>query len=237
MHRRVLTLLIIIALLSSLAYAVANSGYFRIRDVKVAGNKEVPTAEIIKLCGVKVGDLIFRVDKKDIIARLKSNSYIKSVNVNVKMPDELILRVYERVPVGLVPYYGSYLKIDDDGIVLEEGKAKGSNLPVLYGVELGQWSLGHRLKPKDEDLFKQALMVLKAINDTHMNGVIEGVEINGSELIMKALPDIKVKVGQAGDFEYKLNFLKLILKDIKDKGYSSGTVDLSVANPTFSPSS
>jgi len=80
-------------------------------------------------------------------------------------------------------------------------------------------------------------MVLKAINDTHMNGVIEGVEINGSELIMKALPDIKVKVGQAGDFEYKLNFLKLILKDIKDKGYSSGTVDLSVANPTFSPSS
>ncbi|SHE38545.1 Cell division protein FtsQ [Caldanaerobius fijiensis DSM 17918] len=235
MQKKILKIVFVIILLSVSVYIILGSDYFKIKEIRVEGNKRVPTGEIIKLSGVKVGDLIFQVDKKDIIRRLKSIRYVKNAVVKLKMPDKMILHIVERIPVGLVPYYGSFLKIDDEGVVLEVTKNNDNKLPVLYGVKLKETSLEQKVKPENSVIFKQALQVLKSLDEMHMTNLINEVEINGSTIVMKARPDIEVKVGQADDLYYKLNFLKVILNDLQNKGYKSGTIDLSVKNPTFTP--
>lgn len=235
MQKKILKIVFVIILLSVSVYIILGSDYFKIKEIRLEGNKRVPTGEIIKLSGVKVGDLIFQVDKKDIIKRLKSIRYVKNAVVKLEMPDKMILYIVERIPVGLVPYYDSFLKIDDEGVVLEITKNSDNNLPVLYGVKLKKTSLEQKVKPENSVIFKQALQVLKSLNEMHMTNLINEVEINGSTIVMKARPDIKVKVGQADDLYYKLNFLKVILSDLQNKGYKSGTIDLSVKNPTFTP--
>lgn len=235
MSKRIFKIIFAILLISAMVYAVLNSDYFKIKKITVKGNSRISTEEITRLSGLKVGDLIFRVDKKGIVERLKSNRYVKNVVVKIRMPDSVTLLIEERVPVGVIPYYGSFLQVDNEGVVLEMIDYNAGNLPVLYGVKLKEVSLGQKIKPQNSVAFKQALQVLKALDDMHMTDLIGEVEINGSNITMKARPNIDVKVGQADDFYYKLSFLKVILNDLHNKGYKSGTIDLSVKNPTFTP--
>ena len=47
------------------------------------------------------------------------NPYVKMIKINRVLPDKVVIDIIERDIMAYVPYVGSYLNIDEEGMILE----------------------------------------------------------------------------------------------------------------------
>ncbi|MBW4864309.1 MAG: FtsQ-type POTRA domain-containing protein, partial [Paeniclostridium sp.] len=71
-------------------YIFISSSFFELKNIAVNGNEKLNINQIKKLTSIGVGKNLFQYNLKDIEENIKSNPYIKYVEVKRKIPNQLI---------------------------------------------------------------------------------------------------------------------------------------------------
>ena len=97
----------IFLIIISLAILIMNffkHDYFKISQVYIKGNKFLSDEQILKGLNNPVGKNIIMYDEEESIDKLKKDEIIKSVKIEKKMPDEIIVKVKEEYPYMYTNY-------------------------------------------------------------------------------------------------------------------------------------
>lgn len=121
--------------------SASQSPQFRVAALEVRGLRLLQGEEVLQASGVQVGAGLFAVDLDAVAERLEDLVWVRSVRVERKPPDRLIVHLEERRRVAWVQWKGQLLGVDRDGVLLpaERLGAEGVedlDLPVLRTANL-----------------------------------------------------------------------------------------------------
>lgn len=124
------------ALLSAPWWARPALGHFRffaIRRVEVEGARYASVSELVRRLGVDTAQSVWS-DLGPLRARLVAHPLVARVELSRRLPGTLVVRVVERVPVGMAPARGARLAVYDaegHALPIEPHAAGGLDVPLL----------------------------------------------------------------------------------------------------------
>lgn len=96
-------------------YFIWNSPEFRVNQVQIDGLQRLTSGEINALLDVK-DQIIFALDKEEIYGTIKEKfPEFSSINVSIDLPNEVRVKVVERIPVLVWYENGRTLWVDEEG--------------------------------------------------------------------------------------------------------------------------
>jgi cell division protein FtsQ len=115
--------------------AVANTLGFRISEVALAGEHELPRQKILDIAGITETSSLVFLDAAQTRARLVSNPWIAEATVLKLYPGRLRIEIKERKPFALWQKDGRVHLIAEDGTVLESFvPQRYAALPMVVGA-------------------------------------------------------------------------------------------------------
>lgn len=142
--RRVLKIATNLVLIAGLVVGVAwawqqmrKDARFIVKQVVIEGAVLTSRADIEAVTNHWVGDNLFRLDIDSLSSNLMTLSWVRSVAVEKRLPDTLVLHVEERVPVALTVSGGRIRYVDDSGTVFAElsTAVKQKDLPLITSAD------------------------------------------------------------------------------------------------------
>lgn len=191
--------------------------------------------EILFHAGVGKGKNLFEIDLKTLRSNLALLPEIKKVEVTRQLPDRLIIRVEERIPVARVTAqkgleWETYA-IDQDGFIMSPNKTPvdGANeeMPLITGAKVSDLRVGSPVNSPEVFL---ALELIKRCEVSTLNAFlnIENIDVSRSHMLVVSTSDgMRVKVGLEF-MDQNLRRLEYILNDARQRGLSVATADLTV---------
>jgi cell division protein FtsQ len=223
-----------------LTFAIAflmTSSLFNIKTINVSGNNRVSQQEIIRLSGLSYQQNIFRINSKDTMKSIFQSPYIEKIKIKRHLPNIIKIDIIEREPLVLVPYVGSYLFVDSQGIVIEiNSTIANMKLPVINGLKFNTFKLGEEIKVENK---LQLTSVIKLINEIKKVGIIQEIaDINAENILyfkLKTKSGITINLGDDSNINTKIPLAKAILQDLDSKKLK-GTIEMGhKGNPVFKP--
>lgn len=214
-----------------------SSSFFQIKFIAVNGNNNVTREEIIKLSSIYYGENIFRINKRNSMKSIFQNPYVKMIKINRVMPNRVVIEIIEREIMAYVPYVGSYLNIDEEGMILEINPAITLiDLPVVKGLKFETFKVGEVLDIENEEQFSTTILLIKEIKNAGMLNLISEIDVTDlSNIRLKIKEGIKANLGGADNIYYKISFSKSIIEDVRRQNLK-GTIEMSHnGNPVFKP--
>ena len=77
--------------------------FFNAETIEVTGNTRYTAEELLEKGDLKIGQNLFRLDKFEVIDRMKILPYVKEVTIKRKLPNTLSITVEENLPVVWLP--------------------------------------------------------------------------------------------------------------------------------------
>jgi len=226
-------LLILILLVCFAAVVFIGAEVFQVERITVLGDGSINKDTIVSLSGITYGENIFKLDKEKVRKRLEGNAPFPIVeSITIKLPDEVIIAVEERVPVAVIPYLSSYIVIDSNGFILDIVKQSAeASYPVIDGVYITRLTKGSLLEVAASDNYKYKVMIrlLKAISNWDLGTMIKTVDLeNPDGIVLITRDDITITMGQAVELDRKLGWLESdAYTEVLNKG-EQGVLDVSV---------
>lgn len=198
---------------------------FNIQEIKVEGNNKVPTANIINLSRIKIGQNIFKNNKKKISNYIKENTYIENAEIKRILPSTIIIEVKERKVDYQVKLISSYIYLDKKGNILENSENK-ENVIILEGLTTSEETLinGKKLNQTDtQNIYKIEKVTegLKKIEGLDLSEVKINIKNENDFIIYLKNENKKIYIGDGSDLSNKMLYIKKILENEKD---NSGTI-------------
>jgi len=110
---------------------------FEVRKLSVSGVKRVQENEILAKARFELGTNAFRVDLDGIRERVEELDWVRYALVQRVLPDQIIIKVVEREPIGLTRIRGEIYQFDMDAKILDPDLTGGPSFPVLDGLRPG----------------------------------------------------------------------------------------------------
>ncbi|WP_418764459.1 cell division protein FtsQ/DivIB [Mailhella sp.] len=108
------------------------SDYFAITDIRVTGNSQIKTEDILQACGLRKGENSLLVNVHDAEQKLVSNPWIESVSIRRQLPGAFVVTVKERVPLFCARKDNTLYYINAAGeIIAPVSTSNFRSLPVL----------------------------------------------------------------------------------------------------------
>lgn len=125
-------------LLGWISYGVTrylrSADLFEVQQVSVAGVHRLKENDVIAAAELESGTNIFAVDMDAVRDRVEQLRRVHHALVQRVLPDQIVIKVYERVPSGAAVIRGEVYQFDDDGVLLEPDPDAGS-FAILYGLK------------------------------------------------------------------------------------------------------
>jgi len=146
------------SLLLILVYdAVTQSPYFEAKKITVEGCRELSRGRILKLTGLKLHDNILSVNVKTLQHTLVGDPWIAEAEIERTLPDEIHIRIKERVPIAIVNLEGLYY-LDENGEIFKPAEASDkARGPIVTGLSLAGFDFEN---PWGSRLFKSVMEAL-----------------------------------------------------------------------------
>ncbi len=205
------------------------SVFFKINTVTVQGEQVYSDKMVVEKSGIQIGKNLFRVSEKALSEKLsKELPYIKSVSLERKLPDTLIINVEATREVAAVVSNSVYVLLDETGKVLDkDASVLRENVAIVNNVKLKEKEEGEQVLLTNEKKTETLITLLGVLKKS-------GFELL-TEIDLKNINDIKIKyddritfeVGSLTNIETKLARGKAALeKENEINAYSKGTLDL-----------
>jgi cell division protein FtsQ len=211
------------AALSALA-AFPASSLFALRQVTVAGNRVVPSSEILRRAAVAPGESAFRVNVERIRTTVLEDSRIADVSVAQVFPDRVTISVRERPPVIALPLAHAYALLEAEGVVMAHAPTP-SPYPLLRveKVTLPWAQVGTmvpsarvRLGARVAGMLPQSLW-----------GDVRGVRItSASEAVLEMQDGVAVRLGGPHGLAARIRTLPAVLAALASRGLRVEYVDV-----------
>ena len=115
------------------AMSLSADNGFMIREVLVEGRENTAASDILAALDVRQGDPIMELNLTRAKSRLESLPWVRSAEIQRRLPDTVIVRLTERRPVALWQQGDVYTLIDIDGVEIFADIAGFERLPVVVG--------------------------------------------------------------------------------------------------------
>ncbi len=228
MRQNILTFFLAVAVLCVGAVLVF-SLFFKINTVSVTGENIYSDKMIVENSGIEIGTNLFRVSEEKLSEKLsKDLPYIKSVSIERKLPDTLIINVESTREVAAIVSNNVYVLVDETGKVLDnDASVLRENVAIVNNVKLKEKNEGERVVFTNEKKTETLITLLEALKKS-------GLELL-TEIDLKNVNDIKIKyddritfeVGSLTNIETKLaRGVAALEKENEINAYSKGTLDL-----------
>lgn len=187
--------------------AVTTTDYFRTQSISVSGNTRLSHNGVIAQAGIHKGDNLLAVNIKLVRKRLLAHPWIASARITREIPETLGIHISEHTPLAIVDLGRKFLMNPQGRIFKEYGQKDPSNLPLVYGIEYGDISLGDDpLSPNMVavlDLIeackaKNSVLPLSSIKEIHMDAQM-GITLkvwNAKRIIKLGRDGYRVKIEQ-----------------------------------------
>lgn len=130
-------LVLLVCCSALLARLLVVSGYFAVTEVRVENAQRLQRAEVLALSDIQPGCNIFDLDLDMIGSKIEENPWVASARVERAFPDEVIIRIEERLPQAIVRLDTLYY-VDGGGDIFK--KLDGGDrldYPLISGIDRG----------------------------------------------------------------------------------------------------
>jgi cell division protein FtsQ len=173
---------------------------FEVQKLSVSGVKRVQENEVLAKARFEVGTNVFRVDLDGIRERVEELDWVRYALVQRVLPDQIIIKIVEREPIGLTRIRGEIYQFDMDAKILDPDPAAAASFPVLDGMRPGD-KKGNASKVAS---YRRVLEELgdATLSEIHIN---EAAEVS----VVSASDPLLVNLG-TGDFRTRwIKYLQL----------------------------
>jgi cell division protein FtsQ len=152
-RRLIFLLFLFFTLIAAVGYV--QSPLSHVKRITVKGNDIYSSAELIKKTGLSKKTNIWKVNSKEISAKLKSLSELKQANVKISWPNSIIITIKEHKRVAYLEKNATYYPVMENGEILKNREVKNipNNSPILFDFEAGsvlnEMVTGLQSLPKD----------------------------------------------------------------------------------------
>lgn len=129
--RRVLLLLVLVALVTGAGWLVFVSSVLAVEQVQVRGVRTVSEQRITAAAAVPLGEPLARVDVDRVRERVEDVSVVARADISRSWPHTVAIEVTERTPVAAVARGGRYRLIDAHGVMFRTVPQPRAGLPVM----------------------------------------------------------------------------------------------------------
>ena len=232
----VLVVLFLTAVILVLRFAV-----YSVKEIRVVGNSIIPAEEIIRVSGIHRGDSIIMLDEKNVEKRIQSDYRLSFRYMARELPSTVIISVREREPCCWLTYCGILYVMDKNRMVLyesEDPNNRPSELVEIKGLEVrsntlvGQYvALGNETQ---QSIFTELFLEMKVLGCT--DKIAEADISNTSSILLTTRDGFTVSMGDRKNIHAKLRSLLAVQDELKNMGYTSGTINVSnLETPIFTP--
>jgi cell division protein FtsQ len=173
---------------------------FEVQKLSVSGLKRVKESEVVAKAGFEIGTNVFKVNLRQIREQVEELPWVRHALVERVLPDQIIIKIVEREPVGLARIRGEVYQFDMDAKILDPDPVDGSDFPILGGLRMND--------PKgnlaDVETYRKVLEELgeTALSEVHIND-------SGEVTVVSASDPVVVNLG-TGDFRGRwIKYLQL----------------------------
>ena len=198
------------------------SPYFRIKDIRIEGNHDINSKDILSLLDIKKGENIFKVKLSQAVRRLRRLNQIKEVEIHRDFPDKIVLKINERVPIaeldgGNSVHSNKVQLIDKEGIIF---LGKPRKMPKILGAKSS-------LERQEVANFLAKLMVA----DSGFYDKISYIDANNPRRIKLKTDQVLLIWGAVREetetqLKEKLAYIELVMNDLLKKGKTFNYLDL-----------
>jgi len=160
--------------------------------------KRVTEDQIIGQAEFEVGTNVFRVDLDGIRERVERLQWVRYAIVQRVLPDQIIIRVVEREPIGLARIRNDVYQFDIDATILNLDAASNASFPILDGLRRDDKE-GNRGKV---ELYTK---VLEELGQTELSEV--HINETGEVSVVAASDPLIVSLGTA---EFRTRWIKYL---------------------------
>ena len=231
--------IIIIAILVSIGfgcYFIYTSERLKAKNVKVENSEYYTQDQIIKAAKVPMNRNMLFIGRGKIKNRvLKELPYIENIKLKIGKESTLRIIVQERQAKYVVnnKETNEYIRVDKYGIMLEKVKAEelsADEIP-LFGLSLGKKEeIGTSIPDTEYKKIQRFETIYEAYINAKIDSKVTSVKFENSKIILTLDYKTEVVTEASNNLEYKMKFLKEILKEVSGRG---GRIDLTLDNPTF----
>lgn len=105
---------------------------FAITDIKVSGNAQVKTGEILDICGLEKGANSLAVNIHNAELELMKNPWIESATIRRELPGSFTITIKERVPMFCARKKGKLYYVNAEGLLIAPVNSRNfRSLPIL----------------------------------------------------------------------------------------------------------
>jgi cell division protein FtsQ len=232
-------LLLLMAFLCIIAVMpVIYSPLFAVKNIQVVGNKNISSGEVIKATSFFYNKNLLMIKKRDVQKAIYESIPVKEVQINYRLPHTLVICIKEREIAAALPYLGSFVLIDSDGIVVKiVPKLDYLAVPVVTGFNVTHASVaGQPVIENNADSFKKFLELISAVSPiaSELSEIHVTVdESNDTTFYLYTLDGFKVFLGCYDD--KKIPVMKQILEDLRKNNRGKGELNISGDTPVFKP--
>ena len=107
---------------------------FVVDNIVVVGNRHVSEEALLQALSIKSGTPLLFADLLAASTRVEALDWVRAAELRRQLPDQLLLRVYERHPIALWQRAGTFTLVDDQGYPFSESPVRRfDHLPLLVG--------------------------------------------------------------------------------------------------------
>lgn len=109
----------------------AYSPLFAVEQISIVGTESLDAAAVQAALSDQLGTPLPLVDESAVKAALVTFPLVESYTIEARPPHELVVRIVERTPVGLVQTPAGYSLVDAAGVVLSTTQTPAAGVPLL----------------------------------------------------------------------------------------------------------
>jgi cell division protein FtsQ len=106
---------------------------FEVEKLSVSGLRRVDENQVLAQAGFELGTNVFKLDLDEMRERVEQIQWVRHALVERVLPDQIIIKVVEREPIGLGRIRGEIYQFDEDAVIFDPDPAS-AGFPILDGL-------------------------------------------------------------------------------------------------------
>lgn len=209
-------------------YFISHIDYFTVDGIAVAGNEEVSDQEVLELSELRTGMNIFDVHPWFVERRIKKNLYIEDVDVDRKLPNEIVIHVTERSGKAQFKMGKKFVITDNDGMVLEISKEE-RQVTLVDNIQVNGAELEKTIEVEKSDAYEKTMAMIKAMENNDL--YFKRINIDGND-VQAYVYDTLICKGKYDNVMSSIesDALRTVIYNLYQNSIESGVINISSNN-------
>ncbi|MDD4375460.1 MAG: FtsQ-type POTRA domain-containing protein [Clostridia bacterium] len=218
------------------AYYLYTAESLKVKNLKIENSNHYDPKKVKEVASIEPGKNMLLLNrgkiKKDITQKLP---YIEDVKIKIGKNGILRIIIKERISKYVLndKNTSKHIRVDKYGIILEEVPIENISIDelTLFGLILEkELNYGTKILETEYVKVQRFEQIEKVYKESKIEEKITSVRFENSKVILTLDYKIEVVAEEQKDLDYKMRFLKEILKEVSGR---SGKIDITKEKPTF----